>query len=269
MKLLRVDQILQQLYPQWTRSKIQTLIEHKKVRMKDAQGLWKTLDKPGTKFDSLPLTQEHFLIEPDEELNYVSRGALKLKAALENFEIDVSGHVCLDVGLSTGGFTDLLLKAGAFRVLGVDVGINQLHQSLKNDKRLVAFEKINIREGLPPALLKEFFVSEPFEFDLIVVDVSFISLSLVIPPLASLLSPQGKLVLLLKPQFELTAKDLNKKGVVKDLNKIPQILEKIDGVLLENKLKRKSQCPSPIEGENGNKEILILALPQPRAPGLL
>ncbi len=269
MSLKRVDQILMLLYPEWTRSKIQSLIAQEKVKIKNPQGLWKTLNKTGIKLDSESLCREDFIIEDSEELHYVSRGALKLKAAIETFNLIVLDKVCLDVGLSTGGFSDYLLQQGAKKILGIDVGHDQLHKSLKNNPRLLAFDKINIRNGLPGELLSLFFESSPHFFDLIVVDVSFISLTYVISPLAKLISPSGSLVLLVKPQFELTQKHLNKKGVVKDQSLQAEIIKKIDGVLGENKLKRIDLCPSPIEGENGNKEILMLVQPELHSSDLL
>ena len=254
----RLDQIISQLYPQWTRSKIQSMIEKGLVQIFDQN--WKTVVKPGVKFDEALLTQETIKITLDEEMQYVSRGALKIKKAFEEYRLNPQNKIALDVGLSTGGFSDYLLKNGALKILGVDVGKDQLHPSLKENNRLVWRDKINAREGIPRDLLDGFFGDlNRRSFDLIVIDVSFISLELILPPIVPLLGADGHLVCLVKPQFELSKNDLNKKGVVKDPAMGTASVEKISGVLVQNKLEILGSCSSPIEGENGNQEYLIVS----------
>jgi 23S rRNA (cytidine1920-2'-O)/16S rRNA (cytidine1409-2'-O)-methyltransferase len=259
MSLKRIDQIIFELYPQLSRNKIQSLIEKSKISLLQENQTWTPLTKSGQKFVADHITIEKIRISQDEELDYVSRGALKLKEAFRKFNLSAKDCVCLDVGLSTGGFSDFLLQEGAKKILGIDVGRDQLHDKLKKEKRLISFDKINAKEGIPAEILNQFFGSEKVSFDHIVIDVSFISLSLIIPAMVKLLNKSGWIVVLIKPQFELTRKDLNKKGVVKDNSLREQVLKKIDGVFKENGLKVEDYCLSPIEGENGNKEFLMLA----------
>lgn len=258
MSKLRFDQLLARFYPELSRNKIQTLIEKGCVDIFYCKQ-WKTERKPGSKYDEANWLSEHFRVRFDQELKYVSRGALKLKQAIEEFSITVYKAVCLDVGLSTGGFSDYLLQSGAKRVLGIDVGREQLHPSLRQNPRLIFHDKINARNPLSQEILVDFFDTAPQLFDLIVVDVSFISLAKIIPNLHGLLRPGGTLVTLLKPQFELQKEDLNKKGVVKDLARVEHAKQKIFEVIGDCKLEIIGQCPSPIEGENGNQEYLIIS----------
>ncbi len=260
MSKKRLDQFLQDLYPGWSRSKLQALIA--KGRVEIFQTDWKVETRPGAKIDSDRIGAEHIRVNQDEEFSYVSRGALKIKKAMETFQIPLKGQVVLDVGLSTGGFSDYLLKHDVSRILGVDVGTRQLHPSLVNDDRLISHDKINARDPLPESILAPFFKdSATSYFDIIVVDVSFISLSLIIPNLRSLLAPNGNMVTLLKPQFELSKSDLNKKGVVKTEEGLHKAKKKIIEVLRQNTLEVVDTIDSPIEGENGNKEFLIWSRP--------
>lgn len=255
MNKKRADQLIQEYFPELSRSKIQTLISKSKISIETKDGPV-LVKKPGEKIDdSIPFSS--ILIAADDELKYVSRGALKLKKALDFFNINPEKKVCLDIGLSTGGFTDLLLQKGASQVMGVDVGKEQLHSKLKIDDRLVWFDKVNARYPFEPEILEKFFGEKERVFDLIVVDVSFISLSLIIPNAIQYLADGGYLVCLVKPQFELSRGDLNSKGVVKDVEKANQALQKIIGVFEENKLKQVVHCDSPIEGDDGNKEFLV------------
>jgi len=185
-----------------------------------------------------------------EVLPYVSRGGLKLRRALDEFAIDVSGLVAIDVGASTGGFTDCLLQAGAARVFAVDVGYGQLAWSLQQDPRVVSMEKVNIRY-LTPDLLDV--VPE-----IAVIDASFISLGKVLPATIRLVKPGGRIIALIKPQFEVGKGEVGKGGIVRD----PAGHEKaIQGVRLsaeELGLKVTGLCDSPITGADGNREFLIL-----------
>ncbi|AMJ59099.1 TlyA family RNA methyltransferase [Bosea sp. PAMC 26642] len=179
---------------------------------------------------------------------YVSRGGLKLEAALDAFGFDPAGCACLDIGASTGGFTDLLLRRGAARVHAVDVGHGQLHASLRSDPRVVSLEGRDVRSlstselGEAPALA--------------VIDVSFISLQLVLPPVAALLAPHGRIVALIKPQFEAGRAAL-KKGVVRDEAIHQKVCEEIAGLLGDLRFAVEGPIPSPITGGDGNREFLI------------
>ncbi len=188
-----------------------------------------------------------------EALPYVSRGGLKLERALDAFALDPRGQRCVDLGASTGGFTDLLLQRGAASVTAVDVGRGQLHEKLRNDPRVRSFERVNAR-SVTLADLEE---REPF--DLAVMDLSFISLRLVLPAAAGLVRAGGALVMLVKPQFEAGPDDVGKGGVVRD----PEVRRRtIDGVRAtceELGLTVAGEVDSPIEGPAGNLEALLLA----------
>jgi 23S rRNA (cytidine1920-2'-O)/16S rRNA (cytidine1409-2'-O)-methyltransferase len=178
---------------------------------------------------------------------YVSRGGDKLAAALDAFEIDPSGRVCLDVGASTGGFTDILLQRGAARVIAVDVGYGQLAWSLRQDPRVTVLERVNIRhlDRLPvPA-------------DLAVIDVSFISLRLVLPRVRELLSPPGEVVMLVKPQFEVGKGAVGKGGVVRDPEQHRRVLSELRQFAEQTGYEVAAEIPSPILGAKGNREFLL------------
>lgn len=178
---------------------------------------------------------------------YVSRGGLKLEAALDVFGFDPKGCVCLDVGSSTGGFTDLLLQRGARHVIAVDVGRDQLHASLRGDPRVSSFEGQDIRLLAAEAL--------PERPVLAAIDVSFISLKLVLPAVAALLAPQAGIAALIKPQFEAGRAAL-KKGIVRDEAVQKQVCDEIVLLLGELGFRVAGPIPSPIEGGDGNREFL-------------
>jgi 23S rRNA (cytidine1920-2'-O)/16S rRNA (cytidine1409-2'-O)-methyltransferase len=178
---------------------------------------------------------------------YVSRGGDKLAGALDAFGIDPAGRVCLDVGASTGGFTDVLLQRGAARVIAVDVGYGQLAWSLRQDSRVTVLERVNIRnlDRLPaPA-------------DLAVIDVSFISLRLVLPRVRELLSPPGDVVALVKPQFEVGKGAVGKGGVVRDPAQHGQVLGELRQFAQESGYEVAAEIPSPILGAKGNREFFL------------
>ena len=179
----------------------------------------------------------------------MSRGGLKLEKALEVFGIDVTGLCCLDIGASTGGFTDCLLQHGARYVYAVDVGHGQLAPSLRTDKRVKCTEGYNIRNAAPDDF------DTPIDF--ICTDVSFISLKLVIPVVKLLLSPGGKAVLLIKPQFECGKKDIGKGGIVRDKKIQTRVTEEIRQCALDSGFDVAGLIPSPISGGSGNTEYLI------------
>ena len=185
-----------------------------------------------------------------EKERYVSRGAYKLLTILENFQRDVAGLVCLDAGASTGGFTDCLLQHGAARVYAVDVGKNQLHEKLRADDRVVNLEGVNLRSA-PPELIPE-------PVDLVVGDVSFISLTLVLPPCLQWLRPGGRMAVLIKPQFELGPGE-TVKGVVRDEAARQRAVDKIVTFCGETLgLSCLGVLPAAIRGPKGNQEYMAL-----------
>jgi 23S rRNA (cytidine1920-2'-O)/16S rRNA (cytidine1409-2'-O)-methyltransferase len=187
-------------------------------------------------------------LKVEEDLPYVSRGGLKLEQALNFFEVDPSGLVCLDVGASTGGFTDCLLQRGAKRVYAVDVGKGLLHPKLREDPRVVVLEGINARYLTPSHF--------PEKMDLITVDVSFISLKKVLPALKELLKDSGLIIALIKPQFELSPKEV-KKGIVRDPKLHLKVVNEIWVFAKGLGFEPLGVVESPILGAKGNKEFLI------------
>lgn len=185
-----------------------------------------------------------------EQLPYVSRGGLKLAGALRHFSLDVTGLVAIDVGASTGGFTDCLLQSGAAKVFAVDVGYGQLAWKLQQDPRVVSLEKTNIRH-LAPETLGE----QP---DLAVIDASFISLSKVLPAVVTLVRPGGTLVALIKPQFEVGKGEVGKGGIVRNPEAHQKAIESVSESALGLGLQVGGVCDSPITGADGNREFLIL-----------
>jgi 23S rRNA (cytidine1920-2'-O)/16S rRNA (cytidine1409-2'-O)-methyltransferase len=209
------------------------------------------VDKPGQLVDpELPLRVK----EGAGPQRYVSRGALKLEAALAAFPVDPQGLSCADLGASTGGFTDLLLQRGAARVVAVDVGYGQLHPRLRSDPRVVVRERENARHLTAEAL--------GGQVDLVVGDLSFISLRLVLPAVQAILRPGGWAVLLVKPQFEVGKGEVGKGGVVRDEGKRRAALEEVASAARALGFQVEGHVESPIEGPAGNREWL-LALRRP------
>jgi 23S rRNA (cytidine1920-2'-O)/16S rRNA (cytidine1409-2'-O)-methyltransferase len=181
---------------------------------------------------------------------YVSRGGFKLAGALQHFAIDAAGKICVDIGSSTGGFTDALLQVGAARVHAVDVGVGQLAWSLRTDPRVRLHEGINAREIRPDE------IGEPA--DLLTCDVSFISVTLILPALVPLLQPHGQMVILIKPQFEVGKGQVGKGGIVRDPQLHQAACERVTGAVREFGFET-SLMDSPILGAEGNKEFLLYA----------
>jgi 23S rRNA (cytidine1920-2'-O)/16S rRNA (cytidine1409-2'-O)-methyltransferase len=181
---------------------------------------------------------------------YVSRGGLKLEAALDHFGISVAGKICLDVGSSTGGFTDCLLERGAARVYAIDVGTGQLDWKLRNDPRVVVHEQVNAR------YLSREDVPEPI--DLAVCDVSFISVTLILPALPNLLAGGGEMVILVKPQFELAKHQVPRGGIIRDPALHEQACRRVEGAVRQLGF-RTDIFPSPVLGAEGNQEFLLYA----------
>jgi 23S rRNA (cytidine1920-2'-O)/16S rRNA (cytidine1409-2'-O)-methyltransferase len=184
-----------------------------------------------------------------DDIPYVSRGGLKLEKALDEFEVLVEGVVAIDVGASTGGFTDCLLQRGASRVYAVDVGYGQLDWKLRSDERVTNLERTNIRH-LEPATLADI----P---SLAVIDASFISLEKVLPPTLLLLTENAQIVALIKPQFEVGRGEVGKGGVVRDQAKHDQVIERISAFVLNSGCKIIGLTESPLLGPKGNREFLI------------
>lgn len=187
---------------------------------------------------------------------FVSRGGTKLAGALDHCRLSVEGARVLDVGLSTGGFAECLLRRGAAFVLGVDVGRDQLHASLRSHPRLKSLEGVNARD-LPEVLVHEAAGPEPF--DLVVADVSFISLTLVLPSVLQYLKEGGRLLALVKPQFEVGREGLSKGGIVKSPAEHEKAKHKILEFLRVSSLAEEDYFASPIDGADGNKEFFVLA----------
>jgi len=201
-------------------------------------------DKPGAQFETDAPIEFH-----GKTLRYVSRGGLKLEKAMSAFCLNLDGLVCLDIGASTGGFTDCMLQNGARKVYSVDVGYGQLAYKLRTDPRVVCMEKTNIRY-LTPAMMDD-------TGDFASVDVSFISLKLVLPPLAALLKPGAQAVCLVKPQFEAGREKVGKKGVVRDRKVHEEVLALAAGYALASGFALKGLDYSPIKGPEGNIEYLM------------
>lgn len=182
---------------------------------------------------------------------FVSRGGLKLDHILTAFDIAVAGRVALDLGASTGGFSDVLLRRGIAKVYAVDVGRDQLHADLRAEPRLVLLEGVDARR-LNSALV-------PDAVELIVADVSFISLSLVLAPVLALAAPQADLAVLIKPQFEAGREKVGKGGIVRDAAVHRQVCERIAGLVTGLGWRVRGIVPSPIEGGDGNREFLMAA----------
>ena len=185
-----------------------------------------------------------------ETIPYVSRGGLKLRRALDEFGVDVTGLVAVDVGSSTGGFTDCLLQAGAVKVFAVDVGYSQLAWKLQQDPRVVSMERTNIRTVTPDRLdeLPE----------LAVIDASFIALAKVLPATVGLLKPGGRIIALIKPQFEVGKGEVGQGGIVRDPAAHEKVIEDVRQSALDMGLTVTGLCESPITGADGNREFLML-----------
>lgn len=196
------------------------------------------------------LIAEDAQVEATPAHPYVSRGALKLEAALDHFKIDPKGKTCLDVGASTGGFTEVLLSRGAAKIYAVDTGTAQLHPRIKSDPRVISFEQTDIRKLEDAAI--------PDNARLIVIDVSFISLELVIPKALQFAAPHAELIALIKPQFEAGREHL-KKGIVRDPGVHMAVCQRVELLVGRQGWRLRGTIPSPILGGDGNAEFLLYA----------
>ena len=238
MKLERVDVLLVEKGLCESREQAKRLILAGEVRIGD-----RVIDKPGQKL------AEDAALEVREKPKFVGRGGIKLEGALEAFGINPTAWVCIDVGASTGGFTDCLLQHGAVKVHAVDVGTNQLVWKLRNDPRVVVKEQFNARHMVPEDIGEK--------VRLAVMDLSFISLTKVLPAVFSVLDDEGSVVCLIKPQFELDREDISKGGIVRDPALHERAVEKIRRFVVEEcRREWRGLIASPITGTDGNQEFL-------------
>ena len=238
-KKVRLDNLLLQRGLADTRSKARAMIMAGVVHVDG-----KLIDKPGHQVDASAIVTVQEKYPP-----YVSRGGLKLEAAIEAFKINLKGFTVMDVGASTGGFTDCLLRYGAARVIALDVGYGQLDWSLRNNPKVFVLERTNIRRVNKDDL--------PFVPDGATIDVSFISLRLVIPKVTELLAPDSFIIALVKPQFEAGREFVGKGGVVRDKALREKIVREIEGLSQRLGWTSKGYIPSPILGPKGNQEYLL------------
>lgn len=260
---MRADQLLVARQLASTRAQAQRMIAAG-VQWQQA-GVWKTVAKNG---EDIALDAPVQLLDAARD-RYVSRGGLKLEGALRDAGLVVRGWTCMDVGQSTGGFTDCLLQQDAAWVLGVDVGQGQLHPSLRDDERVLGLEKLNARSLTAPELIAHVQAStdcpEPFVaaveggFDLIVGDLSFISQTLVVPALVPLLKTNGALLMLVKPQFELQPGQVGKGGIVRDAALYATVQARIRECFAGLGLQVQHWLDSPIQGGDGNREFFVHA----------
>ena len=235
---VRLDRLLVERGLAESRTRAEALVLARRVTVKGIAS-----PKPGT-----PVRVDVEIAVSDPEHPWVSRGGVKLAAALDHFGIDPTGRICLDVGASTGGFTDVLLSRGAKRVYAVDVGYGQLHAKLRSDPRVVLREKVNARH------LSHAEVPEPVE--LFVADVSFISLTLILPAVVRLLAPSAEVVLLVKPQFESARGEVGRGGIVRDEAVRARAVARVVAAAEKLGLRALGTMASPIAGADGNEEFL-------------
>ena len=241
MKRERIDKLLVERGLAESRTKAQALVMAGVVLVNEQR-----VEKPSDQFTiDAPIRVKH---AEDPASRYVGRGGLKLEAALQEFQLDVRGAVCLDVGASTGGFTDCLLQNGAARIFAVDVGHNQIDWRLRNDPRVEVREGVNARYLQP----EDF----PVRFDLAVVDVSFISATKVLPAIVPLMRNGASIVTLIKPQFEVGRGEVGGGGIVRDAAKRAQAVETVNSAARELGLRVEGVIESPIQGAEGNVEFL-------------
>jgi 23S rRNA (cytidine1920-2'-O)/16S rRNA (cytidine1409-2'-O)-methyltransferase len=236
----RIDKLLVDLGLAETRTRAQAMVMAGIVLVNE-----KKVEKSSESFASDATVR---LKGASNDLRYVGRGGLKLEAALREFDIDVTGLTCIDVGSSTGGFTDCLLQKGATSVVAVDAGTNQLVWSLRNDPRVEVREKTNAREMKPGDF--------DTQFDIAVIDVSFISVTKILPAVIGVLNPEGKIVVLIKPQFEVGRGEVGKGGIVREPEKHERVVDEINTFAASAGLSLRGLIDSPILGAEGNKEFL-------------
>ncbi len=235
----RLDKILVNRGLISTRVRAEKMIEETGVKVNG-----KLITKPGKKFMSDVAIE---LIE--EEIPWVSRGALKLIKALDHWKIDVTNKIAIDLGASTGGFTEVLLSKGIQKVFSVDVGTDQLHARIKENEKVIDLQKTHVRE------LTNHLITDVV--DIVVIDVSFISLEKVFPFLHPFLSNDATIVALVKPQFEVGKENVSKGGIVKNQKLYPQVIENVKNYALRSNLTYQDHIESPLLGGDGNREFLM------------
>lgn len=232
----RLDQLVQEQQPQYSKTQIQSWIMQGKIKVEG-----QIVTKPGTMIDESAL-----LTFDIQEPKFVSRAGFKLEKALDHFGVDVTGYAVMDAGLSTGGFTDCLLQRGAIKVYGVDVGYGQVAEKIRKDPRVHLMERTNLREVRD--------LGEPV--DLVTLDLSFISVLKVMDAVNAVLKPNGKLLVLIKPQFEARKEDVGRGGIIKDDKVHQQVIERVRTGIEYYGFTCQGITDSPIEGATGNKEFL-------------
>jgi len=250
----RADVLLTEKGYAQSRTHAQRLLKGGKVSVR-AGNSWQVISKPGVKL--YPDTE--FRVEVDEADRFVSRGALKLLGALERTQLDVANMIAIDVGQSTGGFSDCLVQSGIGKVVGIEVGHDQLAEKLRNDERVLCFEGVNGRD-LPAEMLLTH--SHADGFDLAVMDVSFISQTKILPSLIPLIRPGGYLISLVKPQFEVGKAGVGNGGIVRDKSLYPKVEHTIKQHCQELGMEILDYFESPIKGGDGNREFLIVGRKQ-------
>jgi 23S rRNA (cytidine1920-2'-O)/16S rRNA (cytidine1409-2'-O)-methyltransferase len=235
----RIDTLLVERGLVESRAKAQALIMAGKVEVTGKFDI-----KAGT------MISEEAVINIVEPPPFVGRGGIKLDYALEQFQLDVSGKVAADIGASTGGFTDCLLKRGARRVYAIDVGYGQLDYRLRQDQRVVVMDRVNVRHPL----------NLPEKVDLVTMDVSFISVEKVLPAVAGLLKDRGYMVVLIKPQFEARREEVGKGGVIKQPGLHALVLGRFIKWATVNGFRMAGLVASPIQGGSGNREFFVLLM---------
>lgn len=232
----RLDQLLHQQLPAYSKAQIQSWIMQGKVKVAD-----KIITKPGTM-----ISVDAVIICDAQEPKYVSRAGFKLEKVLDHFALDVAGLVVMDAGLSTGGFADCLLQRGIKKLYGIDVGYGQVHEKIRTNARVIVHERTNLRE-----------VRNLDEMvDLITLDLSFISVLKVMDAINAVLKPDGKLIVLIKPQFEARREEVGRGGIIKDEKIHKEVIERVTSGIQSFGYNLQGVIESPIEGATGNKEFL-------------
>ena len=250
MKRVRLDTLLVQRRVAASRERARALILAGRVRVGTTSSA-----KAGA---LVPADVDITLLTPDHP--YVGRGGVKLAHALETFGIPVRGRDTLDIGASTGGFTDVLLQRGAAHVVALDVGHGQLAWTLRNDPKVVTLERVNARSIRP-----EMFPATLQQFDIVTIDVSFISLKQIFPAVTALLHPDADVVALVKPQFEAGRAEVRRKGLIRDPLVHARVVEEVSTAADKVGLTRVAVTPSPITGMEGNREFFLHLRPTAEA----
>jgi 23S rRNA (cytidine1920-2'-O)/16S rRNA (cytidine1409-2'-O)-methyltransferase len=233
----RLDLLLHEKEPQFSRAQIQSWIMQGKISVDG-----KIISKPGSM-----VTIDSALSYDLQEPKYVSRAGFKLEKALEHFAIDVTGMIAMDAGISTGGFADCLLQYGAKKIYGIDVGYGQVHEKIRNDPRVILMERTNLRE----------LTNLPEKVDIITLDLSFISVLKVMNAVDAVLKPRGKLVVLIKPQFEARKEEVGRGGIIKDSAVHHEVIKRVTTGIESHGYKCQGIIESPLLGAMGNKEFLV------------